>query len=102
MGDDPGQVMQRMAAGKALFGRNSAQSRRWRDGWNDPKQRISILGQIKEVNLDTAPRESCSRSWQEILQSTKSQIAHLGRCGCLGRSMREGSFLLLRWGKNSL
>ena len=50
-------LIERMASeGRKLFGANSAQSRRWQDGWNDVKQHISRLGQ-DNVDLATALRE---------------------------------------------
>ena len=51
-------LIERLASeGKRLFGDNSAQTRRWQDGWNDLKQQIRNTGQDSSTELATALRE---------------------------------------------
>jgi len=61
-------LIERMAEeGNGLFGHDSPQSRRWKEGWEEVKQHISRLGQADREEVPTVLREFI-HTWEHLTE----------------------------------
>ena len=90
-------LIERLASeGKNLFGRDSAQTRRWREGWNAVYQHISRLGQDTDMDLATALREFI-QAFEHQTQRVEQMLFGLGDCADSGSDTGMNASQLRSW-----